>query len=188
MGLQPDAVLVRRVGGPELDLAVGEGGGDGLDDRADLFLKAACCAASARTWRGRGSASRAPEAHQVDPAQLARDRPAQSLAHPLRDEPPRPQVAARRRALHRGQQVRPLLLRQRQRLAPRMRPPPIRHPCRPQRVVALDHLTRSSRGRSRCCARSPSPSAPGSPATRSATTSAPPPRWPSGSGVLPHPR
>jgi hypothetical protein len=32
--LAADAVLV---GGRELDLGVGEGGGDGLDDRADLF-------------------------------------------------------------------------------------------------------------------------------------------------------
>ena len=50
-GLQPDAMLVD---GPELDLRLGEGGGDRLDERTDLFLNSACCAASAWTWRGRG--------------------------------------------------------------------------------------------------------------------------------------
>ena len=49
--LQPDAVLVGR---PELDLGVGEGGGDGGDDRADLFLNAAWAPGSAETCRGRG--------------------------------------------------------------------------------------------------------------------------------------
>lgn len=51
-GLEAAAVLVGR---PELDLRPREGGGDGLDERADLFLKATCCSASASTWRGRGT-------------------------------------------------------------------------------------------------------------------------------------
>lgn len=49
--LQADPVFVD---GPEFDLGVGEGGGDGLDERAEVFLKAACAWASACTWRGRG--------------------------------------------------------------------------------------------------------------------------------------
>lgn len=50
-GLQSDAMFVD---GPELDLGLGEGGGDGLDERAEVFLKASCAWASACTWRGRG--------------------------------------------------------------------------------------------------------------------------------------
>src|SRR5258706_541251 len=42
------------VGRPELDLGLGESRGDGLDERADLFLNSACCSGSASTWRGRG--------------------------------------------------------------------------------------------------------------------------------------
>jgi len=49
--LQPDAMFV---GGPELDDAVGESARDLVEERADLFLKASCSAASACTWRGRG--------------------------------------------------------------------------------------------------------------------------------------
>ena len=49
--LEANAVLV---GGPELDLRLGMGRRYGADERADLFLNAACCAASARAWRARG--------------------------------------------------------------------------------------------------------------------------------------
>src|SRR5260370_38919336 len=49
--LESDAVLVD---GPELGLGVGEGGRDRLDERTEFFLHAACCSASASTWRGRG--------------------------------------------------------------------------------------------------------------------------------------
>ena len=48
---QPNAMLVGR---PELDLGVRKGRGDGLGERADLFLKDTCCAGSAKTCRGRG--------------------------------------------------------------------------------------------------------------------------------------
>jgi hypothetical protein len=49
--LQADAVLVDR---PEFDTRLRVGGRDRLDDRPQLFLKAACCSGSAKTWRGRG--------------------------------------------------------------------------------------------------------------------------------------
>lgn len=49
--LQPDTMFVD---GPALDARVREGGGDGSDQRSDLFLNSACCVASAWTWRGRG--------------------------------------------------------------------------------------------------------------------------------------
>jgi hypothetical protein len=49
--LQPDAVLVD---GPEFDTRLRVGGRDRLDDRPQLFLQAACCSGSAKTWRGRG--------------------------------------------------------------------------------------------------------------------------------------
>lgn len=49
--LQANAVFVD---GPEFDLGVGEGGGNRLDERTEVFLKAACALASACTWRGRG--------------------------------------------------------------------------------------------------------------------------------------
>lgn len=50
-GFQADAVFV---GGPELDLRLGEGARDLAEERADLFLNASCSAGSACTWRGRG--------------------------------------------------------------------------------------------------------------------------------------
>ncbi len=49
--LQADAVLID---GPECDLRAREGSRDGLDERPDVFLQAACCSGSACTWRGRG--------------------------------------------------------------------------------------------------------------------------------------
>src|SRR6516164_5392995 len=49
--LQPNAVLVD---GPELDLRVRGGARDRAEERADLFLKASCWAASACTWGVRG--------------------------------------------------------------------------------------------------------------------------------------
>jgi hypothetical protein len=48
---QADAVLVN---GPEFDTGAGEGGRDLPEEWTDLFLKVACSAASACTWRGRG--------------------------------------------------------------------------------------------------------------------------------------
>ena len=80
------------------------------------------------------------EAYEVDPAQLAGDRAAESRAHPRSDEPSRPQLAVRRWSLQDGQQLRLLLLRQRQRLPPRMGLPPVVQALGAQRVVALDHL------------------------------------------------
>ena len=50
-GLEADAVLIHR---PQLHLGCGEGGRYGLDERTDLFLKAAWAAGSAFTCRGRG--------------------------------------------------------------------------------------------------------------------------------------
>lgn len=38
--LEPNAVFIREVDGPELDLGLGEGGGGRLDERAEIFLKA----------------------------------------------------------------------------------------------------------------------------------------------------
>ncbi len=49
--LQPDAVLVN---GPEFDLRLREGRGDGAEERPEVFLKAFCSAGSACTCRGRG--------------------------------------------------------------------------------------------------------------------------------------
>ena len=86
------------------------------------------------------------EPHQVDPAELARDLATEPLGHPLRDESPGPELAARRWPLDGCQQVRLLLRSKRQRLAPRVRPPPVRHPLRSQRVVALDHLADPATG------------------------------------------
>jgi hypothetical protein len=45
-GFETDAMLVNR---PELDLRPGEGGGEGLGERTDLFLNSACCSGSAST-------------------------------------------------------------------------------------------------------------------------------------------
>ncbi len=50
--LQADTMLVGR---PQLDLRVGKGGGDCLQQRPQFFLKASCCSASASAWRGRGT-------------------------------------------------------------------------------------------------------------------------------------
>src|SRR5262249_58172818 len=49
--LQPDAMLVD---GPQLDGGLREGACARSDERAEVFLKSACCSASACTWRGRG--------------------------------------------------------------------------------------------------------------------------------------
>ncbi len=49
---QANAVLI---GGPHLDLRLGKGGGHLPEERAELFLKSACCSASASAWRGRGA-------------------------------------------------------------------------------------------------------------------------------------
>ncbi len=51
-GLQANAVFVER---PGLDLGVREGRRDLAEERAEPPLKAACAAASACTWRGRGT-------------------------------------------------------------------------------------------------------------------------------------
>jgi hypothetical protein len=48
---QADAVLID---GPELDARLREGGCHRLDERPNVFLKAACCSGSASTCRGRG--------------------------------------------------------------------------------------------------------------------------------------
>ena len=72
----------------------------------ELFLKSACCAASASTWRGRGTRRLPFEPHEVDPAQLARDLATEPLGHPLGDESPGPELAARRWPLDGRQQVR----------------------------------------------------------------------------------
>jgi hypothetical protein len=50
--LEPDAVLV---GGPQFDRRLGMGSGHRAYQRANLFLNSACCSASARTCRGRGT-------------------------------------------------------------------------------------------------------------------------------------
>ena len=50
--LQADTVFV---GGPEFNGGVREGVSDGPYERAELFLNAACCSASAKAWRGRGA-------------------------------------------------------------------------------------------------------------------------------------
>jgi len=50
--LQADAMLI---GGPELDARLREGGRHLPQEWADVFLKSACCSASARAWRGRGT-------------------------------------------------------------------------------------------------------------------------------------
>jgi hypothetical protein len=48
---QADAMLV---GGPDFDVSVRIRRGDRLNQRSQLFLNAACCSGSAKTWRGRG--------------------------------------------------------------------------------------------------------------------------------------
>jgi len=50
--LEANAMLI---GGPQFDLGVGKRGGDCLQQRPYLFLKAACCSVSASAWRGRGA-------------------------------------------------------------------------------------------------------------------------------------
>jgi hypothetical protein len=52
--LQANPVLVSEVDGPEFHLGMWVRGRDRLDKRPQLFLTAACCLGSARTWRGRG--------------------------------------------------------------------------------------------------------------------------------------
>lgn len=49
--LEPNAMFVDR---PQLDLGAWKGGGYRSRKRTELFLKAACSAASACIWRGRG--------------------------------------------------------------------------------------------------------------------------------------
>ena len=43
------------IGGPQLHLSMGKGGGYRTYERSDLFLNSACCSASASAWRGSGS-------------------------------------------------------------------------------------------------------------------------------------
>lgn len=50
--LQADTVFV---GGPEFNRGVREGVSDCRYERAELFLNAVCCSASAMAWRGRGA-------------------------------------------------------------------------------------------------------------------------------------
>lgn len=49
--LEPDPVLIHC---PQFDGCVGEGSGDGLQQRPQFFLNASCSAGSACTCRGRG--------------------------------------------------------------------------------------------------------------------------------------